>query len=282
MSPTEFCRNKVVRSNSNFTVAFALLNNEKREAMEALYSYCREIDDIGDSGLETDIARRKLDWWEEEICNALDAPTHPITIALRKPIESCSLPITDLLKIIGGVRQDLNHKPFASFIELESYSDHVAGAVGRLSARIFGDVRNAEVLTYASELGIACQFTNILRDIAEDRENRRVYIPLELSQKYDLSLLHSEANDTETVRSMCQEFYAITAKRYRSAFSSLPNENYKEQRPGIIMGMIYLNLLKKIKKTKFNVFDKRISLNTIEKLNAVLKGLWGKISDMKI
>ena len=85
------------------------------------------------------------------------APTHPITIALQKPIESYSLPVTDLLKIIGGVRQDLNHKPFASFIELESYSDHVAGAVGRLCARIFGDVRNKEVLTYATELGIACQ-----------------------------------------------------------------------------------------------------------------------------
>ena len=104
--------------------------------MEALYAYCREIDDIGDSGLETVIARKKLDWWEEEISNALDTPTHPITIALRKPIESCSLPLTDLLKIIGGVRQDLNHKPFANFIELERYSDHVAGAVGRLSARI--------------------------------------------------------------------------------------------------------------------------------------------------
>ena len=101
-------------------------------------------------------------------------------------------------------------------------------------------------------------------------------------QKYDLNFLSGEANDSETVRSMCQEFYAITAKKYRRAFSSLPKENYEEQRPGIIMGMIYLNLLKKIKKTKFNVFDKRISLNTIEKLNAVLKGLWGKISDMNI
>ena len=121
-----------------------------------------------------------------------------------------------------------------------------------------------------------------MRDIAEDRENRRVYIPLELLQKYDLNFLNGEANDTETVRSMCQEFYIIAAKKYKSAFSSLPKENYKEQRPGIIMGMIYLNLLKKIKKTKFNVFDKRISLNTIEKLNAALKGLWGKISDMNI
>ena len=137
--------------------------------------------------IETEIARRKLDWWEEEICNALDAPSHPITIALQKPIDSCSLPMADFLKIIGGVRQDLNHEPFTSFSELENYSDHVAGAVGRLSARIFGDVRNTEVLAYATQLGIACQFTNILRDIAEDRENRRVYIPLELSQKYDLN-----------------------------------------------------------------------------------------------
>ncbi len=81
---------------------------------------------------------------------------------------------------------------------------------------------------------------------------------------------------------MCHEFYIIAAKKYRTAFSSLPKENYKEQRPGIIMGMIYLNLLKKIKKKKFNVFDKRISLNTIEKLNAGWKGLWGKIPDMNI
>ena len=92
MSPTEFCRNKVIRSKSNFTVAFALLNNEKREAMEALYAYCREIDDIADSGIETGIARKKLDWWEDEISNALDAPTHPITTALRKPIKNARSP----------------------------------------------------------------------------------------------------------------------------------------------------------------------------------------------
>ena len=282
MSPTEFCRNKVARSNSNFTVAFALLNNEKREAMEALYSYCREIDDIADSGLETDIAKRKLDWWEEEICNVLDSPTHPITIALQKPIDKCSLPITDFLKIIGGVRQDLNHKPFASFNDLESYSDHVAGAVGRLSARIFGDVQNTEVLAYATQLGIACQFTNVLRDIAEDRENRRVYIPSELLQKYDLNFFNGKVTSTETTRSMCQEFYVIAANKYRRAFSSLPIENYKEQRPGLIMGMIYLNLLKKIKRTEFNVFDKKISLSAFEKLHAAWMGSWGKITKINI
>ena len=218
MSPTEFCRNKVIRSKSNFTVFFALLSNEKREAMEALYAYCREIDDIGDSGLETLIAKKKLDWWEEEISKIVVAPTHPITIALQKPIESYSLPVTDLLKIIGGVRQDLNHKPFASFIELESYSDHVAGAVGRLCARIFGDVQNKEVLTYATELGIACQFTNILRDIAEDRENRRVYIPLELLQKYNLNFFNDETTDRETAKSMCQEFFLIAAKNIEAHF----------------------------------------------------------------
>ena len=282
MSPTEFCRNKVLRSNSNFTIAFALLNNEKREAMEALYSYCREIDDIADSGLESDIAGRKLDWWEEEICNVLDAPTHPITIALQKPIDSYSLPITDFLKIIYGVRQDLNHKPFTSFTELENYSDHVAGAVGRLSGRIFGDVQNTNVLAYATQLGIACQFTNVLRDIAEDRENRRVYIPLELLQKYDLNFFNDKVTNTENTRSMCQEFYVITAKKYRGAFSSLPKENYKEQRPGIIMGMIYMNLLKKIRQAKFDVFDKKISLNLIEKVYAALKGSWGEISDINI
>ena len=81
---------------------------------------------------------------------------------------------------------------------------------------------------------------------------------------------------------MCQEFYLIAAKKYRSAFSLLPKENYKEQRPGIIMGLIYLNLLKKIKQTKFNVFDKKISLTTIEKLHAAWNGLLGKISDVKI
>ena len=105
---------------------------------------------------------------------------------------------------------------------------------------------------------------------------------MDLLQKYDLNFLEGEATDTEIVRSMCQEFFIIAAKKYKNAFSSLPKENYKEQRPGIIMGMIYLNLLKKIKQSKFNVFDKKISLNIIEKLNAARKGLWGELSDMKI
>ena len=108
------------------------------------------------------------------------------------------------------------------------------------------------------------------------------YIPLELLQKYDLNFFNGKVISTETTRSMCQEFFIIAAKKYESAFSSLPKENYKEQRPGIIMGMIYLNLLRKIKRTKFNVFDKKISLNIIEKLIAARKGLWGELSDMRI
>ena len=81
---------------------------------------------------------------------------------------------------------------------------------------------------------------------------------------------------TQKQLNQCVTSLYHSSQKYKRAFSSLPKENYKEQRPGIIMGMIYWNLLKKMKEKKFNVFDKRISLNTIEKLNAVLKGLWAK------
>tara|TARA_B100000963_G_C22628211_1_gene673479 strand:- start:1373 stop:2221 length:849 start_codon:yes stop_codon:yes gene_type:complete len=277
MSPAEFCHDKVVKSKSNFTIAFALLNGEKREAMETLYAYCREIDDIADSCLDPKIAKEKLNWWEDEIRNVFGSPTHPISIALQKQVANYSLPISDLLKIIFGVSQDLDHKPFRSFVDLENYSDCVAGAVGRLAARIFGKVINTEVLNYATELGIACQFTNILRDISEDRENSRVYVPLELLQKYNLRFDQNSSVDKKKTEPMFEEFYVLTKEKYKNAFLSLPKENYKEQRPGIVMGVIYMSLLKKIKKLKFNVLERKISLNTIEKLWAASNGAWGKI-----
>ena len=103
-----------------------------------------------------------------------------------------------------------------------------------------------------------------------------------LSQKYDLNLYDSKIIEKEKIRLMCQEFYIIAAEKYKRAFSSLPRENFKEQRPGIIMGMIYMKLLKKIKKSKFNVFDKKVSLNYIEKLQAAWKGSWSKLSELDI
>ena len=94
MSPQEFCRHKVQESKSNFTVAFALLNNEKRHAMEALYAYCREIDDIADSCSDPEVAKKKLNWWESEINKIFTSPSHPISLALQHPIGKFGLPIS--------------------------------------------------------------------------------------------------------------------------------------------------------------------------------------------
>ena len=279
MSPNQFCHAKVLRSQSNFSTAFFLLSRDKRKAIEALYAFCREIDDIGDSCTDIPLAKKKLAWWQQEISDMRGIPNHPISTALKPSVERYNLPSEDLEKIIEGVLRDLSHEPFKTWADLDDYSDHVAGAVGRLSVRIFGPV-DEDVLSYATHLGQACQYTNILRDIKEDRENSRVYIPSDFLMKYNISLQPNEKNiNTPELEMMCKDFYSLTVKKYKNAFDKLPPEHYLSQRPGIVMGGIYRELLEKIRRAKFDVYSKRVSLNSVEKFWAAWKASWGGVPE---
>jgi phytoene synthase len=148
----------------------------RRRGVLATYAYCRIADDIVDEALslETDDPAEALARWERE----LDYPSDPVAVAFADTRDRFDVPLQPVRDLITGARMDLNPAPYASWRELRIYCYHVAGTVGLMVAPILG-CRDPRALPHAAELGIAMQLTNILRDVAEDAQMGRLYLPLD-------------------------------------------------------------------------------------------------------
>jgi len=183
MTPDQYCQDKAARSGSSFYYSFLFLPPVQRRAITALYAFCREVDDIVDMKGEPGIARIKLNWWRQEIARLFAGQAqHPVTRALTPVIEEFDLPQEQFLEIIDGMEMDLDQHRYASFKELMLYCYRVASVVGLLAAEIFG-YRDRHTLKYAHDLGIAFQLTNIVRDVYEDAQRNRIYLPLDELQR---------------------------------------------------------------------------------------------------
>lgn len=267
MTPDEYCRQKAARSGSSFYYSFLFLGEERRRAITALYAFCREVDDIVDHGLSPEIARTKLSWWREELDRLYAGnPGHPVTRALAEPIRSFDLPQTHLVEIIAGMEMDLEYDAYPSFTELSLYCHRVAGVVGLMAAAIFGYTDHGTE-RYASDLGLAFQLTNILRDVREDADRGRIYIPLDELKRFNVepeALRHGRTD--ERIR----DLFAFQAERargyYQRAFAHLPEADRPAQRSGLIMAAIYRTLLDEIERDGYRVLEHRIRLTPLRKL----------------
>ena len=168
------------KSASNLALAFVLLPKAKRDAMSALYAFCRKVDDVADeetAPLET--RRASLRAWREDIRLAVagGAPAFPVNRELQPVIAQYRLPFAHFDELIRGVEMDLDIKRYQTYEELEQYCYRVASVVGLLSIEIFG-YRNPSCRAYAIHLGKALQLTNILRDVRADAGRGRIYLPL--------------------------------------------------------------------------------------------------------
>src|SRR5262245_21045634 len=165
MTPDEYAQQKTAQSGSSFYYSFLFLPQERRDAITALYAFCREVDDVVDSVHEPGVARAKLAWWRDEVASAYAGTAqHPVTRALQDVVKRHELPQAHFQTVIDGMAMDLEHTRYADFASLEEYCHRVAGVVGLLSAEIFG-YEHPTTREYARDLGIAFQLTNILRDV---------------------------------------------------------------------------------------------------------------------
>lgn len=267
MTPDEYCQNKTVKSGSSFYYSFMFLPAHKRRAITALYAFCREVDDIVDDNLDETVARAKLQWWRDEISQLyVGKPQHPVTLALQPLLNQFNLAEEYFQEIIDGMAMDLNHKGYDDFKSLSLYCYRAASVVGLLSAEIFG-FSNRNTLKYAHDLGMAFQLTNILRDVREDAERGRVYLPADEMKQFAVSkqdLRQPLANDA--VHALFK-FQADRAKQYyRSALDKLPDEDRYNQRTGLIMAEIYHSLLDEIEADGFRVLEHKIKLTPLRKL----------------
>jgi len=174
------------KSGSNFYLSFFSLPKEKRDAISAVYAFCREADDAVDEPGERD-PRELLSEWRAEIARTYDGhPTRPLTRSLAVAIDRFNLTRTYFDGILNGCDMDLTRLRYATFEALYGYCYHVAGEVGLLCMEIFG-YRSERMKEYAVKLGLAFQLTNILRDVGTDAERGRIYIPQEDLKRFGVS-----------------------------------------------------------------------------------------------
>ncbi|NCA27184.1 MAG: squalene synthase HpnD [Methylophilaceae bacterium] len=268
MSPQQYCQEKAAQSGSSFYYSFLFLPKAKREAITALYAFCREVDDVADECQEVSIARTKLAWWRQEIRNLYTGtPQHPVTKALLPAISAYKMDEEHFLEIIDGMEMDLDQNRYANFKELQLYCYRVASVVGLLSVQIFG-YTNRNTLKYAHDLGIALQLTNIIRDVGEDARRGRIYLPLDEIKKAGLSetdVLHGHIS--EKMQTLLEFQIERAETFYDRALKALPKEDKKSQRTGLIMAAIYRTLLREIKADNAQVvLNARVSLTPLRKL----------------
>ncbi len=256
-----------MKSASSFYYSFLFLPPEQRQAITALYAFCREVDDVVDECQELEIADAKLAWWRDELDRVFEGkPAHPVGHALKDVVSRFSLPREQLMEIIDGMAMDLEPARYADFRSLQLYCYRVASVVGLLSAEIFG-YTDRHTLRYAHDLGMAFQLTNIIRDVGDDARRGRIYLPADELAQFDVpagDIL--EARHTPHFRRL-MEFQADRAYRfYDQAMAQLPEADRKSQRPGLIMAAIYRTLLDEIARDGFLVLDRRTSLTPARKI----------------
>jgi 15-cis-phytoene synthase len=248
MTPLEYCKQKASQSGSSFTVSFIFLPKNQREAMTALYAFCREVDDVVDECTDFNVAQTKLNWWKSEVANLYaGTPQHPVTKALQPVVAEFNLAQEHFLEIIDGMEMDLKFNRYEDFKQLQLYCYRVASVVGLLSAQIFG-FKNRKTLKYAHDLGMAFQLTNIIRDVGEDARRGRIYLPLDELKKAKVTeedILQSR--ETPQVKELMEYQIERAETYYDKALRELPAEDTKQQRTGLMMAAIYRTLLREIK-----------------------------------
>lgn len=267
MSPDDYCQQRAAASGSSFYYSFLFLEPKRRQAITALYAFCREVDDVVDECPDQQVARTKLAWWRGEVQALYEGrPSHPVTQALMGSLRQFSLPQEQLQEIIDGMEMDLEQVRYPDFKALHLYCYRVASVVGLLAAEIFGYTER-QTLKYAHDLGLAFQLTNIIRDVGEDARRGRVYLPQDELQRFGVSaddLLH--ARYSENFRRLMAFQVERARNMYAQAFGQLPAADRKTQRAGLIMAAIYQATLDEIVRDDYRVLDQRISLPPLRKL----------------
>ena len=263
------------KSASNLALAFIVLPRTKREAMSALYAFCREVDDVADNeSLPASERHEQLAAWRADVKRACEnqAPEFAVNRELQPVIRQYHLPFGLFDELIQGCEMDLDVKRYGDFPQLELYGYRVASVVGLLSIEIFG-YRNPACRDYAVNLGKAFQFTNILRDVRADAELARIYLPQSELKKFGVG-------EDEILRfDYSDRFYALAAsvadrarKFYRLARQTLPAEDRKSMAAAELMGTVYWRLLRKLERGRFDVFGPQpLNLSKWEKLALVLQ-----------
>lgn len=286
MAAYRYCEAVTGQQARNFAYGIRLLPAPERRAMSALYAFSRRVDDIGDGALEPEVKHARL----EETRQLLDRvragkvdedDTDPVAVALSHSAETFPIPLGGLDELIDGVLMDVRGETYETWDDLKTYCRRVAGAIGRLSLGLFGTEPGAHQAErapeYADTLGLALQLTNILRDVREDAEGGRVYLPAD-----DLAKFGCSDGFRDPVPAPGADFAGLIhfeVRRARALFAEgyrlLPMLDRRSGACVAAMAGIYRRLLDRIERDPEAVLRGRVSLPGREKAYVAVRGLSG-------
>ncbi|CAL9384494.1 presqualene diphosphate synthase HpnD [Streptomyces sp. NPDC048405] len=281
-----YCEAVTGQQARNFAYGIRLLPTPKRRAMSALYAFSRRVDDIGDGVLADDVKAARLDETRAVLARIQDGAvdeddTDPVAVALADAARRFPIPLGGLDELIDGVQMDLRGETYETWDDLKVYCRCVAGAIGRLSLGVFGTEPGARgterAPEYADTLGLALQLTNILRDVREDAEGGRVYLPADDLAKFGCSAGFDGPTPPEgsdfagLVHFEVRRARALFAEGYRL----LPMLDRRSGACVAAMAGIYRRLLDRIERDPEAVLRGRVSLPGREKAYVAVRGLSG-------
>ena len=278
----QYCTDLARRSGSNFYYSFFFLPQERRDAMHAVYAFCHEVDGAVDDPSPGSDPRVHLARWRADVAALYrqngDGGAHssnPIIICLTDHIRRLGIPQEYFDEIIAGVEMDLSINRYATFSDLYQYCYRVASVVGLICLKIFG-ARAPESQTYAINLGIAFQLTNILRDLKVDGARGRIYLPTEDLTRFGYGEQELLAGAYTPAFTSLMEFECRRAQEYyRAAEAALPESDRRALLPAEIMRAIYHTVLERIEASRYDVFARRVTLSPPRRV-AVALGAWIK------
>ncbi|MDQ1747977.1 MAG: 15-cis-phytoene synthase [Frankiaceae bacterium] len=260
----------------NFSYGIRLLPPDKRAALSAVYALARRIDDIGDGDLPDDEKRAQLAEVRAALEN-LDAATDPVLVAVRDATRRHPIPLAAFGELVDGVQRDVDGGAFATFDELVGYCRCVAGSIGRLCLSIFGATDPLAGAAYADALGVALQQTNILRDLREDLQHGRVYLPQEDLDRFGVELRLGPDGalvDDDGALAALVRWSADRARGwYDDGLRVVPLLDRRSAACCAAMAGIYRRLLDRIAADPSLVFDRRLSLSTWQKSGVAARAL---------
>jgi phytoene synthase len=266
-----WCRGVARSRAKNFYYSFVLLSRPQRDAMCAIYAFMRYCDDLSDSP-EAARTMASIERWRGDLARALDGdcPDHPLWPAFQDAVARYRIPPRYFHDMIDGVSSDIDPRPVETFDELYRYCYRVASVVGLTITHIFG-FDSPQALELAEKCGVAFQITNILRDVREDSELGRSYLPAEDLRRFGVDLRRLERSEAFLA---LMRFQASRARAHFEEAMPLVGLVRPESRASLwALIQIYYRLLDRIERSNFDVLARRIRVPTWEKLWIVLRGL---------
>jgi phytoene synthase len=281
-----YCESVTRSRAANFYYGIRLLPPDRRRGLCAVYAMARRVDDIGDGGLSDDRKLARLDAVRESLSRVAVSSDDPVLAALGDAVLRFDLPLAAFEDLLDGVEMDVRGTTYETFADLEVYCRRVAGSIGRLSVAVFGSSDRDGASALADDLGVAMQLTNILRDVREDLDRGRVYLPREdltrfgcseagLAASASASVASASGASASAVPALIRFEVARAREWFRRGLQVLPLLDARAASCVSAMTGIYRRILARMERRPSDVLERRVSLPSWEKAWVAARSLAG-------